>query len=180
MSQNIRFGDHVFAVKEHWSGFLHWDLRLQLSGQTVLSYVLYEPPHLDPSRPLKTDRVDDHKLAYLFKEWIIPEGRTGSGPTALWDRGTFRVLGPDSLPFQLERGHMRVQVTGNRLKGNFSLQWVGPREKTWAWKKEYDEYADPFRSFPKVLTPDKIQELGRKSSSLRDRDSMDLFESLQK
>ncbi len=176
MSQIIRFGDHFqFVVKEHWSSFLHWDLRLQLFGQTVLSFALRTSPHLDPTQPTPADRVADHKLAYMYLERIIPPGWPGAGPTALWDKGFFRVLGTESIVFQMAQGYLRLEIMGGRLKGIYSLKWIGPQEKNWSFTKEWDDFSDKSLRFPNVLTPDKIQELERKTHPSKNRVSTQLF-----
>lgn len=179
MSKNIQFGDRPFAVKEHKSSFLHWDLRFQFSGQTLLSFAARTSPHLNPSEPIEVDQTLDHKLAYLLQEWIIPSDRSGAGPTVVWDKGVFRVLGKENINLQIARGHLRIFIIGGRLKGNFSLKWVGPEEKNWLWITEWDDDADPHRRFPNVLTPDKIQELGKKSHVPKDQATMDLFENFK-
>jgi bifunctional non-homologous end joining protein LigD len=176
MSKNLKFGDRLFAVREHDSSFLHWDLRIHFSGQTVLSFVLRTPPHLDPAKSLKAKRVGDHKLDYLLIERIIPLGWPGAGPTVLWDQGVFRILGKAGMALQLSRGHLRILVMGKRLQGIFSLKWIGPGENDWLWIKVQDSYAAPSIRFPNVLTPDKIEELERKAKASKNHDLMELFE----
>jgi bifunctional non-homologous end joining protein LigD len=164
MSQSIQFGDHPFAVKEHWATHLHWDLRLNLYGRLLLSFALDSPPHLNPDQPLKAVRTPNHNGDHLLSERIIPLDWPGAGPTAIWDRGLFRALGNESMTTQLSHGHLRIYVIGKRLNGNFSLKKIGSGEHDWLWIKENDEYADPLRRFPNVLTPDKINELKNRAS----------------
>jgi DNA ligase D-like protein (predicted 3'-phosphoesterase) len=175
MSQNIHFGDYPFAIKEHLASWLHWDWRLPIFGQRVLSFASKFPPNLDPTRPLKIDRTNDHDRKYMFNEWIIPSGRPGSGPTAIWDKGVFRVLGEKSMIHQLAHGNLRIYVIGDRLKGNFSLKWIGPGEHNWLWIKEWDDYADSLLKFPNVLTQEKIMELERKNHTPKGSRSLNLF-----
>jgi bifunctional non-homologous end joining protein LigD len=164
MSEQIQFGDHPFAVKEHWASKLHWDLRLHCYGRLLLSFALKKSPHLNPDQPLNAVRTPNHNADYLLSERIIV---SGYGPTAIWDKGIFHVLGTESMTLQLSRGNLKINVIGKRLKGNFSLKWVGPGEHDWLWIKENDEYADPLRKFPSVLTPEKIKELERKSHAMK-------------
>ena len=175
MSRNLSYGDRLYAVKEHQASSYHWDLRLHLFGQTLLSFVLREAPHLSPSRPLKALRVGDHKLEYLFSERIIPLGWPGAGPTALWEKGVFSVVGEPGMALQLSRGHLKIDLKGGRLQGVFSLKWAGPGENDWLWIKEQDSFADPLVRFPNVLTPEKIRELERKPQVPKNHDLMELF-----
>ncbi|HVZ80017.1 MAG TPA: DNA polymerase ligase N-terminal domain-containing protein [bacterium] len=179
MSRMSAFDLHHFAVKEHHARSLHWDLRLQFSGKSLLSFALHLPPNLDPDRPLIAIKVADHNLEHLFKEWVIPPGRPGAGPTVLWDRGFYRALGEKSVQFQVSCGHVAVEMFGSRLKGKFRLRWVGPEWKRWALEKEWDGFADPPRCFPNVLTPEKILELTAKKSRSGDTTNLDLFPAFQ-
>jgi DNA ligase D-like protein (predicted 3'-phosphoesterase) len=175
MSQQIQFGDHPFAVKEHRASKLHWDLRLHCFGRLLLSFALKKSPHLNPHQPLKAVRTPDHDAEYLRSERIIPPGFPGAGEIVNWDYGFFRVLGMESMTLQLSRGNLGIHLVGRRLKGNFSLKWIGPGEHDWLWIKEWDNYVDPLRKFPNVLTPEKIKELERKSHVLKDPGSLNLF-----
>lgn len=180
MDRHLAWNDHPFAVKEHRSSNLHWDLRFHLFGDRLLSFYAQEPPHLDPTCPLRIFRTEDHQLKYLRLERIILPGQPGAGPTAEWDYGFFRVQGEKTMLYQLNQGHLRILVFGQRLVGGYSLKWVGPREDEWNLIKEWDIYADCSLRFPNVLTPQKIRELEEKLRPRRDRDSMDLFENFQR
>lgn len=175
MSRGAAFNLDYFAVKEHQASSLHWDLRTRYSGKSLLSFVLRFPPNLDPNHPIKAVRVEDHNLDHLFKEWIIPPGRRGSGPTALWDKGLFRMIGEKSIVAQVSQDFIRVEFMGKRLKGGFRLTWSGPRKKDWVFQKEWDDFADPKHFFPNVLTPDKILELQGKRLKPGDDQAPDLF-----
>lgn len=175
MSKGSAFDLNYFAVKEHDASSLHWDLRVQYSVKSLLSFALHFPPNLDPNRPIRAVRVEDHNLDHLFKEWIIPPGRRGAGPTVRWDKGLFRIIGGKTIVTQISQGLIRVEFMGERLKGRFRLVWTGPREKDWIFQKEWDDFADPARVFPNVLTPEKILELQGKKPRRGDDQELDLF-----
>jgi len=178
MNHHLSYGDRPFAIKEHLASSLHWDLRFHLFGERLLSFYTHEPPHLDPTRPLKIFRAGDHQLKYLRSERIILPGRAGAGPTAVWDHGFFRIQGEKTMLYQLNQGHLRILVFGQRLRGGYSLKWVGSREDEWQLIKEWDIYADRFRRFPNVLTPEKLRELENPSGKFRDHANLELFGNL--
>lgn len=99
---------------------------------------------------------------YLLSERIILPPNSGAGPIANWDKGVYRLLDGSTIIAQFYKRHLRIYLEGERLRGGFILKWVGPKETDWLWIKVDDEYADPFRRFPNVLTPEKIRELENK------------------
>jgi hypothetical protein len=164
------FGDHWFAIKEHEAWRLHWDVRVHIGGESLLSWFLRESPHLDPARPQPATWSGYHKSKYLFSERIIIGH--GAGPTVLFDNGLCRVRGNLTIHTQFDVGHLRLFFMGARLRGNFSMKWTGPGEDDWTLFKEDDKYADPRRKFPHALTPEMILELGSKKRPKKDPHQM--------
>jgi bifunctional non-homologous end joining protein LigD len=156
-----KFGDKKFVVKEHLASSLHWDFRLEVFGDRALSHALKESPNLNPANLIRAARVADHSVASMMSERIILPGNPGAGPTAIWDRGLYRMIGKGTLLNQLVVGFIRFELLGERLKGNFSLKRIGQGDQ-WLWVKEKDSFVDLFNRFPNVLTPDKIHELEMK------------------
>ena len=67
MSNNRRF-----VVLEHDHPILHWDLMLEFDG-TLLTWRL--PANVKPTRWVNSERLPDHRLAYLDYEGPVSKGR---------------------------------------------------------------------------------------------------------
>jgi len=69
---------------------------------------------VNPKEKRLAIQVDDHTVEYANFEGIIPKGKYGAGPVAIWDKGSFVLVEqwPDKITFKLN---------GNRLKGEFTL-----------------------------------------------------------
>lgn len=163
----IQFGDLQFAIREHWATSKHWDFRFEYEGK-LWSWASEVPPNLNPYKPIKLVWTEYHQLKYLLSERIIPEGMRGAGPTAVGDKGVYRFLSDRTGYEQFVGGHIHIYLSAKFLNGVFSLKRVGPSPKDWLWVKEPDSYVDLNLRFPDVLTPQKIQELGRKSRIEKD------------
>ena len=101
-------------------------------------------PSLDPAEKRLAVRTEDHPLEYGSFEGTIPKGEYGGGEVMLWDRGTWT---PKGDPHEgLEKGQLKFELHGERLKGGFSLVRLRSREKekreNWLLVKERDERAD--------------------------------------
>jgi len=163
-----KFGDMKYVIKEHKAWSYHWDLRLQASRELAWSWALPKSPNLNPLEPQKAVWVGYRQVAYLCSERVISVGGPADGPTAIWDKGLYRVADRSTAFSQFNSGDLRVFLLGSRLRGWFTLKQIGLGNKKWQWAKEPDGYTDPFRQFPNVLTPAKIHEL--ESNSLANMD----------
>ncbi len=45
----------------------------------------------------------------------------GGGSVMLWDRGTFDLIGPESGAEQIERGDLKFELHGEKLRGTWAL-----------------------------------------------------------
>ncbi len=131
-----------FVVQKHAARRLHYDLRLELDG-TLLSWAVPEGPSLVPAVKRLAVRTEDHPLAYLDYEGVIPKGEYGGGTMIVWDRGEWTPVGDPRKG--LEKGHLDIELHGRRLKGRWHLVRMKPRprEKTeqWLMIKANDEHA---------------------------------------
>jgi len=131
-----------FVVHKHDASRLHYDLRLEMDG-VLKSWAAPKGPSLNPRDKHLAVMVEDHPLEYRDFEGAIPEGEYGAGTVMIWDEGTYQVVGEHTGPEGLERGALKIELAGKKLKGGWMLvrtKWQG-QEKNWLLIKERDEYA---------------------------------------
>lgn len=112
-----------FVVQEHHARTLHYDFRLEKDGVFKSWAVPKGIPEAVGVRRLAV-QVPDHPLAWGSFEGTIPEGQYGAGSVAIWDEGTYELLGwtDEAIAFVLH---------GRRLSGAYSLvrfHRKGPRD----------------------------------------------------
>ena len=134
-----------FVVTHHLARADHYDLRLEIGGLLV-SWAVPRGPSVDPAARRLAIRTEDHGLEHLE-----PEGVFGSSVVLLWDRGTFlnrshhgpRDVDPATA---LDRGRLRVDLRGDKLRGEFSLVRTDRTgREMWLLMKRTDDEAMPGR-----------------------------------
>jgi bifunctional non-homologous end joining protein LigD len=87
-------------------------------------------------------RTEDHPLAYLDFEAVIPEGNYGAGAMIVWDRGRVRYLEGTSEE-GLVKGKLDFVLEGMKLGGRFALVFTGDRpgqpKGSWLLVKKEDD-----------------------------------------
>jgi bifunctional non-homologous end joining protein LigD len=131
----------IFVVQLHHARRRHYDLRLQVGG-VLKSWAVPKGPSFDPAVKRLAAEVEDHPLAYAGFEGEIPAGEYGGGHVALYDEGVWAT--PDDAQQQLDKGHLRFELFGQRLKGSWHL--VRTRRgrgghPEWLLIKQEDAYA---------------------------------------
>ena len=113
--------------------------------------------------------TEDHPLQYSEFEGTIPEGEYGAGTMIVWDRGTYENLLPDSLAESLDRGHLKIRLDGEKLRGAFSLRRMPARgeRSSWLLVKIKDEHAtaakDILAASPEsVLSGRTVEEIAKR------------------
>jgi bifunctional non-homologous end joining protein LigD len=134
----------VYVVQKHHAGHLHYDLRLE-SGGVLRSWAIPKGPSLDPAEKRLAVEVEDHPLDYAGFEGVIPEGEYGAGTVIVWDRGTYLPQGGASLEEMLEKGAVKVELAGEKLRGGFAIvrTRLGGKRTNWLLIKEKDGHARP-------------------------------------
>ena len=107
-------GRAIFVVQLHHASSRHYDFRLQV-GDAQKSWAVPKGPSLDPADKRHAMHVEDHPLEYGDFEGTIPEGNYGAGHVDIFDGGTWSTDGDPQA--QLDKGHLKFQLFGERLKG---------------------------------------------------------------
>ena len=157
-------GKHLrFVVQEHHARQRHYDLRLEMGG-VLKSWALPKGPSMNPAEKRLAVMVEDHALAYLNYEGIIPPGLPGAGPVLLWDRGAYDLTqGGDPLE-ALKAGKIYIDVSGKILKGGFTLvKMKGRGEKNWLLIKKKDAYSQTHWALEEALTEERRGRLREKT-----------------
>ncbi|MGV3617362.1 MAG: DNA polymerase ligase N-terminal domain-containing protein [Fimbriimonas sp.] len=155
----------TFALRLHHATRLHYDLRLRIL-HTLLSFVLIEPPSLDPDRPVLAKLVPDHDPRYLDSERRIPDGEYEAGPTMPVDLGSFipRLRTYDTYELealhQLGKGDLQFTLHGHHLRGDWQLR--ARRGDHFEFRKLEDAHASRTR----VLTLNRSVVTGKTLSEL--------------
>ena len=109
-----------FVILEHdRPDGLHYDFMLEI-GESLKTWSLAEPPASGIER--HTERLPDHRLAYLDYEGPVSGGR---GTVKQWDRGTYRLIERTSES-------MIVELLGEKLHGR--ADFVAESETPNRWK----------------------------------------------
>ncbi|HEY5999443.1 MAG TPA: DNA polymerase ligase N-terminal domain-containing protein [bacterium] len=134
----------LYVIQKHHAGHLHYDLRLEAGG-VLKSWAVPKGPSLDPAEKRLAVEVEDHPLDYASFEGTIPAGEYGAGTVIVWDRGTYRPQGDASLEAMLEKGAVKIEIAGEKLRGGFALVRTrfGGKKTNWLLIKEKDAAARP-------------------------------------
>jgi bifunctional non-homologous end joining protein LigD len=140
----VRGSTGRYFIQRHNATRLHYDFRLEIDG-TLKSWAVPKGPSLDPSVKHLAAMVEDHPLDYGDFEGNIPKGEYGGGSVMLWDRGTFDLIGDESGAAQIERGDLKFELRGEKLRGTWALVRMKNRGKgnEWLIIKKKDDAAQP-------------------------------------
>lgn len=156
-----------FVVQKHLSRRLHYDLRLEVDG-VLKSWAIPRGPSMDPQEKRLAVATEDHPLAYIDFEGVIPPGEYGAGAVMVWDYGAYRNMKeeeglPVSMATGILNGHITFWLEGSRLKGGFALIRT---LRGWLLIKMDDDYAEPGRDLlltetVSALSGRTIEEIGK-------------------
>jgi bifunctional non-homologous end joining protein LigD len=156
---------HRFVVQKHRASHLHYDFRLEMDG-VLKSWAVPKGPSLDPGDKRLAMQVEDHPVSYFHFEGKIPEGNYGAGTVMVWDTGTWQPLGDEHA--MLNKGDLKFQLSGEKLKGEFVLAKMrsrrpGSKGTEWLLIKKKDDGMKPGFNIDKldysVLTKRSLSEI---------------------
>jgi bifunctional non-homologous end joining protein LigD len=160
-----RAEQHRFVVQKHRASHLHYDFRLEMDG-VLKSWAVPKGPSLNPGDKRLAMQVEDHPVSYFHFEGRIPEGNYGAGTVMVWDTGTWEPLGDEHA--MLNKGDLKFQLNGEKLKGEFVLANMrsrrpGSKGTEWLLIKKKDEAMKPGFNIDKldysVLTKRSLSEI---------------------
>lgn len=146
-----------FVIQRHQARRLHYDLRLEMEG-VLKSWAVPKGPSMNPSDKRLAIMTEDHPVKYLSFHGTIPKGNYGAGVMNIWDEGKFQILesdeGKDPIK-QLEKGDLKVEFFGKKIKGSFALVHTkrGEKQNQWLLIKKKDKYATDLEYDAEVFTP---------------------------
>jgi bifunctional non-homologous end joining protein LigD len=127
-----------YVIQKHQATNLHFDLRLEDEG-VLKSWAVTKEPPVEPGVKRLAVHVEDHPYSYKDFEGEIPEGQYGAGTVEIWDKGTYRALlegEPDATTAEaIERGALKFELDGERLKGRYVLYHFDKDGKNWFFFK---------------------------------------------
>ena len=138
-------GKPRFVIQRHRASRLHYDLRLEMEG-VLKSWAVPKGPSMNPGDKRLAIQTEDHPIKYLTFHGTIPKGNYGAGEMVIWDEGTYQsALGKEdaSLPEQLEKGNLKIEFFGAKVKGVFALVHTnrGERQNQWLLIKKEDGFS---------------------------------------
>jgi bifunctional non-homologous end joining protein LigD len=146
------------------------------------SWAVPKGPSLSSADKRLAVQTEDHPLEYGGFEGKIPEGSYGAGTVMVWDRGTFRVEGNVDALKQLERGEIKFNLNGEKLRGSFVLVKLKHSQKgnEWLMIKHKDAAEDPAwdieRHDGSVLTGRTLEEIKEESPPKRQATPLEAVE----
>jgi bifunctional non-homologous end joining protein LigD len=132
------------------------------------SWAVPKGPSLNPGDKRLAMQVEDHPVSYFHFEGKIPEGNYGAGTVMVWDTGTWQPLGDEHA--MLNKGDLKFQLNGEKLKGEFVLAKMkmrsrrpGSKGTEWLLIKKKDDAMKPGFNIDKldysVLTKRSLSEI---------------------
>lgn len=122
-----------FVIQRHRASHLHYDLRLEMDG-VLKSWAVPKGPSMNPRDKRLAVQTEDHPIAYLSFEGVIPKGNYGAGKMTIWDEGNYKNLHPqNSLSSDYNTGKLKIIFHGSKLKGNFTLVRSSSMNKKEQW-----------------------------------------------
>src|SRR5256885_13863413 len=160
-----------FVIQRHDATRLHYDFRLEMDG-VLKSWAVPKGPSLDPGDKRLAMQVEDHPVSYFHFEGKIPEGNYGAGTVMVWDTGTWQPLGDEHA--MLNKGDLKFQLNGEKLKGEFVLAKMrsrrpGSKGTEWLLIKKKDDAMKPGFNIDKldysVMTKRRLNEIAGAEAS---------------
>lgn len=165
-----------FLVQKHDATRLHYDFRIEIDG-VLKSWAVTKGPSANPADKRLAVRTEDHPLSYADFEGCIPKGEYGGGTVMLWDQGTWAPIAEKKAQ-NLEDGHLHFTLQGSRMKGEWLLVRMKPRQgekrENWLLRKVDDAFiggSDDLvgRELTSIVTGRTMQEIAEDKAGKADK-----------
>ncbi len=131
-----------YVVQRHRATRLHYDFRLEIDG-VLVSWAVPKGPTLDPTQRRMAVHVEDHPIEYFDFEGVIPAKQYGAGDVIVWDWGTWEAEAPTlEAGKAIEDGELKFRLTGEKLRGRFTIVRTGGRRRDAASARPFEDDAD--------------------------------------
>lgn len=159
-----------FVIQRHQARRLHYDLRLEMEG-VLKSWAVPKGPSMNPSDKRLAIMTEDHPVKYLAFHGTIPKGNYGAGVMDIWDEGTYGIHKSEKSSKaidQLEKGDLKIEFFGKKIKGTFALVHTdrGTEKNQWLLIKKKDSFstdldydAEVFAASSVQIKPGKVRKL---------------------
>ncbi|HET6587642.1 MAG TPA: non-homologous end-joining DNA ligase, partial [Oleiagrimonas sp.] len=150
----------IFVVQLHHASRRHFDFRLQV-GDALKSWAVPKGPSFDPAIKRLAVEVEDHPVSYAEFEGDIKDGY-GKGHVDIFDHGVWAT--PGDAQAQLDKGHLRLELFGEKLHGAWHLVrgHRKQRQPNWFLIKAKDRHAGKCEADD--LLDDKLIESTRRAA----------------
>jgi DNA ligase D-like protein (predicted 3'-phosphoesterase) len=165
----------IFVIQKHEATTLHYDFRLSIDG-VLKSWAVPKGLSTRAGEKRLAIRTEDHPMEYADFEGLIPEGAYGGGTVMVWDTGEVEPIAQSeghelSMAGALEKGAIKFNLKGKKLKGRYALVRMDKKAKQEQWLifKLRDEHADarrnPIRTEPdSVLTGRSMKDIAKEAN----------------
>lgn len=126
-----------FVVQFHKARANHYDFRLEYNG-VLLSWAVPKGLSKKPKDKRLAVMVEDHPVDYINFEGIIPKGNYGAGTVEIFDKGKYLPI--DDMKKGLAKGHIKIVLNGEKLKGGWSL--IKTFDNNWLAVKIEDDFSE--------------------------------------
>lgn len=109
-----------FVVQKHQASHLHYDFRLELPDKIGSKNIVLKSWAVPKGIPEKAGvkrlaiQTEDHAVAYLHFEGLIPKGQYGAGKVEIFDKGKFVLQ-------ERTKNSLKFILQGKKLKGSYRL-----------------------------------------------------------
>jgi len=147
-------GAKRFVIQYHEARTKHYDFRLEHKG-VLLSWAVPKGLSNNPNDKRLAVMVEDHPVDYANFEGVIPKGNYGAGTVEIFDKGEYLPL--EDIDKGLKKGHIKIVLNGEKLKGGWSL--IKTKGKEWLAVKIEDEFSGETKNKKKENLPFKTCEV---------------------
>jgi len=153
-----------FVIQKHAASHLHYDFRLEMHD-VLKSWAVPKGVPLRQGDIRTAFETEDHPIAYLEFEGVIPEGEYGGGTVMVWDIGTYELLEGNYW-----KGELSIFLAGKKLRGPWTLKRTESGEAKPKWlliKSGGDAKSIPKKREPvSVLTGRTMEKIAGEKSAV--------------